>query len=70
MNYCIAAFAIIVLISTFQWIIDGRKNFHGPQLDVDALKHGEVEGMAVGSHEENAEDSVGKKSVGSGSMME
>ncbi|KAL4993947.1 amino acid/polyamine transporter I [Aspergillus recurvatus] len=32
MNYCIAAFAVIISISVFQWIVDGRKNFTGPQL--------------------------------------
>ncbi|KAJ5545553.1 Amino acid/polyamine transporter I [Penicillium sp. DV-2018c] len=39
MNYCIAAFAIIILISVFQWIVDGRKNFTGPRVDItlDAL---------------------------------
>lgn len=36
MNYCIAAFAIIVIISTFQWFIDGRKNYKGPQVEVIA----------------------------------
>ncbi|KAI4145614.1 MAG: hypothetical protein L6R39_003756, partial [Caloplaca ligustica] len=37
MNYCIVAFAIIILISTVQWFVDGRKNFKGPQLDVEIL---------------------------------
>lgn len=31
-DYCIAAFAVIISISVFQWIVDGRKNFTGPQL--------------------------------------
>ncbi|RJE26323.1 Gaba permease [Aspergillus sclerotialis] len=34
MNYCIAAFAIIVIISVFQWIVDGRKNFTGPRVNL------------------------------------
>ncbi|PLB49328.1 amino acid permease [Aspergillus steynii IBT 23096] len=34
MNYCIVAFAIIVIVSVVQWIIDGRKNFKGPRVDV------------------------------------
>ncbi|KAJ3499698.1 hypothetical protein NLG97_g151 [Lecanicillium saksenae] len=33
MNYCIVAFAIILAISIFQWIIDGRKNYVGPRVD-------------------------------------
>ncbi|KAJ5980553.1 hypothetical protein N7481_007851 [Penicillium waksmanii] len=39
MNYCVAAFAIIIIISAFQWIVDGRKNFTGPRIDfaTDAL---------------------------------
>lgn len=39
MNYCIVAFAIILLISTFQWIVDGRKNFEGPRITIDEAVH-------------------------------
>lgn len=35
MNYCIAAFAIVVIISLIQWIVDGRKNYKGPKVDID-----------------------------------
>lgn len=48
MNYCIVAFAIVVIISAIQWIVDGRKNYKGPQIDVNALMEGQVEGMAPG----------------------
>ncbi|KAL4919628.1 amino acid/polyamine transporter I [Aspergillus aurantiobrunneus] len=34
MNYCVAAFAVIIMISVFQWIVDGRKNFTGPRVNV------------------------------------
>lgn len=34
LDYCIAAFAVIILISGFQWIVDGRKNFTGPRIDL------------------------------------
>ncbi|KAG2024761.1 hypothetical protein GB937_003460 [Aspergillus fischeri] len=37
MNYCVAAFGIIIIISAIQWIIDGRKNFTGPRTDMDIL---------------------------------
>ncbi|PWY92687.1 amino acid permease [Aspergillus heteromorphus CBS 117.55] len=37
MNYCVAVFGIILVISMFQWIVDGRKNFTGPRMDVDVL---------------------------------
>ncbi|KAM0445046.1 hypothetical protein ACHAO4_010026 [Trichoderma viride] len=43
MNYCIVAFAIIVAISLFQWIIDGRKNFTGPRVNL-------VSGQVVGEN--------------------
>jgi choline transport protein len=46
MNYCIVAFAIVIIISVFQWYIDGKKNYTGPKLDVDAMKNGEVVGLA------------------------
>ena len=38
-DYCIAAFAVIIIISVFQWFVDGRKNFTGPRVDItlDAL---------------------------------
>ncbi|GAB1198893.1 hypothetical protein APSETT444_008223 [Aspergillus pseudonomiae] len=52
MNYCVAAFGIILVISTFQWVIDGRKNFTGPRSDVDILA-GVVE--EVPTHAETAE---------------
>jgi choline transport protein len=42
MNYCIVAFAIVIIIATVQWFIDGRKNFHGPKIDLAALQEGEV----------------------------
>ncbi|KAL1598900.1 hypothetical protein SLS60_008045 [Paraconiothyrium brasiliense] len=34
MNYCIVAFAIIIIISTVQWFVDGRRNFTGPRTDL------------------------------------
>jgi choline transport protein len=58
MNYCIVAFAIIIIISTFQWFIDGRKNYSGPKLDVEAMREGEVLGMAVESHENGVRGGV------------
>lgn len=35
MNYCIVAFAIVLLISVIQWFVDGRKNYHGPKVELD-----------------------------------
>lgn len=32
MNYCVVAFAIILLLSTIQWFADGRKNYEGPRI--------------------------------------
>ncbi|KAJ4152752.1 hypothetical protein LMH87_009273 [Akanthomyces muscarius] len=34
MNYCIVAFAIILAISIFQWVVDGRKNYTGPRIEI------------------------------------
>ena len=34
MNYCVVAFAVIVLISAVQWVVDGRKNFVGPRITI------------------------------------
>lgn len=45
-DYCVAAFGIVFIISAFQWIVDGRKNFVGPRMDVDPLE-GEVAVNAV-----------------------
>ena len=33
MNYCIVAFAIVLLVSSITWFADGRKNFHGPKME-------------------------------------
>lgn len=45
MNYCIVAFAVWMIISMIQWFVDGKKNYSGPNLDVEAMKTGEVQGM-------------------------
>ncbi|GKZ28894.1 hypothetical protein AbraIFM66950_001518 [Aspergillus brasiliensis] len=37
MNYCVAVFGIVFLVSIFQWFVDGRKNFVGPRMDVDII---------------------------------
>ena len=37
MNYCIAAFAIVLLISLIQWFVDGRKNYTGPKVDLEEI---------------------------------
>lgn len=54
MNYCIVAFAIIIIISTIQWIIDGRKNFKGPQIEEEALKNAALYGTAISAEGETA----------------
>jgi len=35
MNYCIVAFSVWLAIAVFQWVIDGRKNYTGPKVDID-----------------------------------
>ncbi len=51
MNYCIVAFFIVLVIATIQWFVDGKKNFKGPRVDLDALAEGQVVGMSVDSEE-------------------
>ncbi|OJJ99299.1 hypothetical protein ASPACDRAFT_1901933 [Aspergillus aculeatus ATCC 16872] len=37
MNYCIVVVGVVMILSVFQWIVDGRKNFSGPRMDVDVI---------------------------------
>lgn len=37
MNYCIVVFFIVVMISLIQWMIDGRKNYRGPKIDMQEI---------------------------------
>ncbi|KAL4797002.1 amino acid/polyamine transporter I [Aspergillus venezuelensis] len=55
MNYCVAAFGIIFIISSFQWIVDGRKNFTGPRVDTEVLAAVEGHGGAPSFDEGAAE---------------
>jgi hypothetical protein len=64
MNYCVVAFGVMVLIAAFQWIFDGRKNYTGPQIDVDMLVPGPVEGSAVDMVEESGSGSEARKGEG------
>lgn len=53
LDYCVAAFAIIIIISAFQWVVDGRKNFTGPRFDmaIDALDTMPTNDTETGEHE-------------------
>ncbi|CRG88292.1 Peroxisomal biogenesis factor 6 [Talaromyces islandicus] len=46
MNYCVAVFGVVVIVSVFQWFVDGRKNFTGPRINLDELAHGVTMGEA------------------------
>lgn len=35
MNYCIVVFTIVLAVSTFQWLVDGRKNYNGPKIELE-----------------------------------
>lgn len=61
MNYAIVAFAVVILISVIQWVVDGRKNYKGPQIDVGAMINGEVEGLNVIPTNESSGTGVGKE---------
>ncbi|CAN8102651.1 unnamed protein product [Discula destructiva] len=57
MNYAVIAFGIVLIIAIVQWIVDGRKNYEGPQIDADAMSKGIVEGITgVESAHSGAED--------------
>ncbi|KAH6657602.1 amino acid/polyamine transporter I [Truncatella angustata] len=59
MNYCIAAFGVILLIAVTTWIFDGRKHYVGPKMDIDGMLHGKVEGMEpVGSAQTAPEEDI------------
>lgn len=45
MNYAIVAFGIMLLIAGTTWVVDGRKNYKGPQLDIQGLLSGQVDGI-------------------------
>ncbi|KAK8039004.1 amino acid/polyamine transporter I [Apiospora rasikravindrae] len=62
MNYAIAAFGVMLLIAVTTWFVDGRKHYVGPQVDVDGLLNGKVEGMEpVRTHESYPDPTVEKK---------
>jgi choline transport protein len=48
MNYCIVAFAIIILISAVQWLVDGRVNYEGPRITVDEVRRASMIEDATG----------------------
>ncbi|KAJ2896712.1 Choline transport protein [Zalerion maritima] len=56
MNYCVVAFGVVILIASMQWIFDGRKNYSGPHVDLDALMSGRVEGMTAMGIDHSSED--------------
>lgn len=43
-DYCVAAFAIVFIISTITWFVDGRKNYVGPRIEMEVLS-GQVGGQ-------------------------
>ncbi|KAK8094316.1 amino acid/polyamine transporter I [Apiospora hydei] len=62
MNYAIAAFGVMLLIAVTTWFVDGRKHYVGPQVDVDGLLNGKVEGMEpVQTRESYPDPTVEKK---------
>ena len=36
-DYCVAAFGIVFVVSSITWIVDGRKNYVGPRVEVEVL---------------------------------
>lgn len=61
MNYCVVVMAIVFAIAAGQWVVDGRKNYRGPSVDLDALGTGEVVGMNVPDGTGAVEDDMREK---------
>ncbi|KAF5023717.1 hypothetical protein F66182_4221 [Fusarium sp. NRRL 66182] len=57
MNYAVVAFAVIIIISSIQWFVDGRHNFKGPSFDENAF--------VVTGEEENGQVIVQEREDGS-----
>lgn len=45
MNYCIVAFGVMLLIAGGTWIVDGRKNYAGPYIEIEGLTNEQVAGL-------------------------
>ena len=66
-DYCIVAFMIVLIVSTIQWLTDGRNNYKGPRVEIggEVLEDSEAPNMVAGqpsSHQGNGE--VGSRSNG------
>ncbi|KAF7895867.1 hypothetical protein EAF00_005882 [Botryotinia globosa] len=64
MNYCVVAFFLVFVIAVVQWYVDGKQNFTGPRIDMDAMQHGEVVGIVV------ADETSGTPSADFGDVKE
>jgi choline transport protein len=67
-DYCVVAFGIILFISTFQWFVDGRKNFTGPRSDMglevlEAMKSAEQDDVEGARHPKVAGEELGPHTV-------
>lgn len=58
MNYAVAAFGVVLVIAVVQWLVDGRKNYEGPQIDPEAMSKGIVEGITGGAESVESEASA------------
>lgn len=63
MNYAVVAFGIVLIIAVVQWIIDGRKNYEGPQIDPEAMSKGVVEGITGVESSNSGEEAFDNKAV-------
>ncbi|PQE04411.1 GABA permease protein [Rutstroemia sp. NJR-2017a BVV2] len=65
MNYCVVAFFLVFVIAVVQWFVDGKKNFTGPRVDLDAIGEGHVVGIPVEGGEGTYEEGATRKVSGS-----
>ncbi|KAK7734304.1 polyamine transporter tpo5 [Cytospora paraplurivora] len=61
MNYAIVAFGVVLIIAVVQWIVDGRKNYEGPDLDAEAMSKGIVEGITSADSEQSGPEFTDSK---------
>lgn len=54
MNYCIGAFVVILIISGVTWVVEGRKNYHGPSMEG-------MEAVVKANPEETSLEATGEK---------
>jgi len=59
MNYAIVAFAIVIIVSIVQWIVDGRKHYQGPRVEMEGIATVPTHTSGQGANGSVVKDRVG-----------